>query len=324
MTSQLCHDSNCLSMIRSDSYWKERCYKCRKGGEVLCCNGCRNVAHLRCSTVPRVPDGEWYCDICKPPRHPPHPPQLQAQHQVQAPHPLQHQPQLQQPPAVLLPHPQPPPPPKRLRVLELFKGTGSLSSYCAAYPTQYRVTSLDISSDFEATETCDIREWNYGKYPRNHFDIIFASPPCEEYSMLKTRGERKIEEANEIVLCTLEIIDYFKPKVWFIENPATGLLPQQSFMQGLPYYDVDYCKYSNFGYRKRTRIWTNLEGFKPLKCNRDCGYIKDNKHINTFGGSSSSNLSLHDRIRVPQMLLHKLMWMSYRQIMGKPHIATRN
>ena len=30
-----------------------------------------------------------------------------------------------------------------------------------------------------------------------------------------------------------------------------------------PYYDVDYCMYSNWGYRKRTRIWTNLKGFEP-------------------------------------------------------------
>ena len=42
--------------------------------------------------------------------------------------------------------------------------------------------------------------------------------------LLKTTGVRKIDEANKIVLKTLEIIDYFKPKYWFIENPQTGLL----------------------------------------------------------------------------------------------------
>jgi hypothetical protein len=268
-------------MSRTDSFWNERCYKCKKGGEVICCDKCRNVVHLKCSTLDKVPVEKWFCDFCQPRVHSP----------------------------VLKP----------LKVLELFKGTGSLSSYCSKYPSKYVVTSLDISPEFEATETCDIKMWNYGKYPIHHFDIIFSSPPCEQYSMLKTRGERKIEEANEIVLCTLEIIDYFKPKVWFIENPATGLLKEQSFMQGLPYYDVDYCKYSDFGYRKRTRLWSNLKGFKPMKCNRDCGFIVDNKHVNTFG--SSSTISLYEKIRIPQMLLHKLMWMSYRNITGKINMS---
>ena len=55
-----------------------------------------------------------------------------------------------------------------------------------------------------------------------------------------------------------------------IENPQTGLLKEQDFMQGIPYSDVDYCKYG-MPYRKRTRIWNNLFGWvpKPL-CNKDC------------------------------------------------------
>jgi hypothetical protein len=28
-------------------------------------------------------------------------------------------------------------------------------------------------------------------------------------------------------------------------------------MQNLPYTDVDHCRYSDWGYKKRTRIWTN-------------------------------------------------------------------
>jgi hypothetical protein len=28
-------------------------------------------------------------------------------------------------------------------------------------------------------------------------------------------------------------------------------------MFNLPYTDVDYCRYSEWGYKKRTRIWTN-------------------------------------------------------------------
>ena len=30
-------------------------------------------------------------------------------------------------------------------------------------------------------------------------------------------------------------------------------------MRGIPYLDVDYCQYSNWGYRKPTRIWGSPE-----------------------------------------------------------------
>ena len=42
---------------------------------------------------------------------------------------------------------------------------------------------------------------------------------------------------------TIEIINYFNPSVWFIENLQTGLLKQQDFMKDFDYYDIDYCKY---------------------------------------------------------------------------------
>ena len=65
-----------------------------------------------------------------------------------------------------------------------------------------------------------------------------------------------------------EIIDYFKPQYYFIENPQTGKM--KTYITDLPYYDVDYCKYSDWGYQKRTRIWTNVINFKPKICKKDC------------------------------------------------------
>lgn len=150
-------------------------------------------------------------------------------------------------------------------VLDLFSGTGSVSKVVSELG--HTVVSLD--RDLPADIKTDIMEWNYKSLPSGIFDFIWASPPCTEYSKAKTTGIRKLDEANNIVKRTLEIIEYYKPKYYVLENPQTGLLKEQEFMKDLKYVDVDYCKYG-FSYRKRTRLWCNFDlQLQPL-CNRDC------------------------------------------------------
>jgi hypothetical protein len=98
--------------------------------------------------------------------------------------------------------------------------------------------------------------------------------------MALTTRPRNIENANEIVFKCLEIIEYLTPKYYIIENPQTGLLKGQSFMNGIPYIDIDYCKY-NMPYRKRTRIWSNIEWIAKPLCSKDCNYMNGNRHLRT-------------------------------------------
>jgi hypothetical protein len=167
------------------------------------------------------------------------------------------------------------------RLLELFSGTGSVGS--AFEDNGWDVTSLDCDRKAGATITCDIRTWDYKAYPTGHFDVVWASPCCTHYSIARTRGgPRDLVWADSLVLKTLEIIDYFKSRIWWIENPQTGLLKTRPFMQGLPYFDIDYCTYGGEGYRKRTRLWTNAPFVSRALCDKKtCPFVENGRHLKT-------------------------------------------
>ena len=173
------------------------------------------------------------------------------------------------------------------KLLELFSGTGSVGK--VARELGYEVVSLD--RDMEADIKIDIMDWNpINVYPPNYFDVIWASPPCTEYSRAKTTGIRDIEGANEVVQRTLDILEYFEPTYWLIENPQTGLLKDQLCMYGIPFKDVDYCRYG-LPYRKRTRIWNNVFSWEPKPlCNKNCNSMNETRtrHIQEAQRSGST------------------------------------
>ena len=145
----------------------------------------------------------------------------------------------------------------RLRMLDLFTGTGSVGEVFREHG--YEVTSLDKNKRDRPTIVTDIMKWKYWEYPPGYFHTIFAGVPCAEFSQAKTVQVRDLEKADKLVRKTLEIIRYLEPERWYIENPRTGKLKERECMQGIPYVDVDYCQFSNWGYQKPTRIWGSIE-----------------------------------------------------------------
>jgi site-specific DNA-cytosine methylase len=212
-----------------------------------------------------------------------------------------------------------------MRVLELFSGTGSVSKVCKELG--YEVFSLDLKG---ADINVDILNWNYKTYPVGHFDIIWASPPCDTFSQLrKIWYGRKLKCHTEIfskelemrdretiglpiLKKTEEIINYFQPALWFIENPKTGAMKQYI---DRPFFDVDYCMYGDFGYKKSTRIWSNKKDFNPLVCDGNCDNMIDGKHKLTMCASRKRNQDYirgggnnrNDRYRIPEKLIKSLL-----------------
>ena len=169
-----------------------------------------------------------------------------------------------------------------MRLLKLFSGIGSIGSVFRA--NGWEVISLNINPESNATITANILEWDYPVFPPHHFDCIWASPCCTHYSCARTKATvpRDLVGADELVLKALEIIQYYNPNTWFIENPQTGLLKSIPFMINLPFTDLDYRCYSDYGYRKRTRIWNNV-GLAGLLCegpNR-CPNMTGRRHNST-------------------------------------------
>ncbi len=201
-----------------------------------------------------------------------------------------------------------------INVLELFSGTGSIGKVCKQL--DWNVVSVDML--LPADHQVDIMEFNYKQYPKDHFDIVWASPPCTNYSHLKkcwygrmlqgsiyTKERNAIEqdEADKLVLKSFEIIDYFKPHLWFVENPQTGNLKKREIMKGIPFYDVDYCMYSDWGYKKRTRIWTNKQNWNNLMCDGSgaCG----NMIMNTTKHKLNSSKDVHTIGEKKTKMTHK-------------------
>jgi site-specific DNA-cytosine methylase len=183
-----------------------------------------------------------------------------------------------------------------MNVLELFSGTGSIKKVC----DKIGFTSVSVDMLLPADYQCDIMDFDYKQFPKDTFDIIWASPPCTSYSNLQScwLGRKKkdgiftkekmmkdMDEADKLILKTFEIINYFDPYLWFVENPQTGKLKDRKIMKNIPFYDVSYCMYSNWGYEKKTRIWTNKKNFNNLICDKSgkCGNMIDNNHKKVLG-----------------------------------------
>lgn len=160
-------------------------------------------------------------------------------------------------------------------LLSLFDGTGSI---CRPFvEAGWNVRRLDVDGRHGADIIVDIKNWDpvtewSGPAP----DVIFAGPPCENYSSARTYAKtpRDLKLADSLVRKTIDIIEYFhtiNPAMqYFVENPDSSMLWKRWVSHRL-YEDIEnhpmsvFVKLMNHGEGKKTCqnvTRANSEGFR--------------------------------------------------------------
>ena len=211
-------------------------------------------------------------------------------------------------------------------LLELFCGTKSIGKVFDA--NGFDVISVDMLEKFEPTICKNVLDLTpeaiIEKLPANSkIDVIWASPPCTQYSKLRTQGgPRDLAGADKIVMKVLDLVKYFDVP-FYMENPQTGLLKSRDVVKNIPFRILDYCQYADEDfpgrYRKRTAIWTNTDWIpkRPLCKPSDCKFCSDGKkHDHACqqrsrpGQKRSSTKQLY---RIPEAIPQELIDFNHRQ-----------
>jgi len=207
------------------------------------------------------------------------------------------------------------------QLLELFCGTKSISK--AFEQNGFKSTTLDNVKSFHPDICMNIFKWDYKELDPK-FDVIWASPPCQGFSVCKigmnwTKANQpktfKARQSVGMVERTLEIIDYFKPKYWFIENPV-GKLRVLPVVSGLPRATISYCQYGDTR-MKPTDIWgTFPKGFPIRKCKQG-----DKCHVSAPRGSHDGGTQglkdATERGRIPHDFCNLLAMKIKEELDGK-------
>src|SRR2546428_5538162 len=113
----------------------------------------------------------------------------------------------------------------RMRLLDLFCGMGGWSIGFLREGFQCQgLDIVDVGYPYEFIQM-DIRDCVKDAESPGFYDVIVASPPCTEFSILSrglaAMGKRhppEPEKGMELVKVTYELIQHFKPRFWLIEN----------------------------------------------------------------------------------------------------------
>lgn len=192
-----------------------------------------------------------------------------------------------------------------MNVLELFAGSRSIGKVAEEFGMN--VFSCDLIDFGGIDYVGDIREFDYSKVPFVP-DIIWASPPCTGFSVAaigrnwnhdKTPKTDTARLGIQLVEKTIEVIKYYNPEHFFIENPR-GMLRKMPIMEQFKRHTVTYCQYGDKR-MKPTDIWTNSNLWEPKPACKN----GDPCHVAAPRGSTTGTQGLkgaYERSKIPHNL----------------------
>lgn len=129
----------------------------------------------------------------------------------------------------------------------------------------YNTVSVDLKLGV------DIMTFDYKKY--NNVCFIIAHPPCTEFAVSGARWwankpKELLQQSITLVNKTLEIIDYHKPKVFFVENPIGRIskcVPRLNQLDKYIFNPYEFAGYSDESeaYSKKTVLYGKFNN--PIK-----------------------------------------------------------
>lgn len=197
-----------------------------------------------------------------------------------------------------------------MNVLELFAGSRSIGK--EAEKLGMNVFSSDLIEFNGINYPVSILDFDVSKVPFKP-DIIWASPPCTGFSVAaigrnwnhdKTPKTDSARLGILLVEKTIEIINYYNPTYWFIENPR-GMLRKMPIMERFKRNSVTYCQYGDER-MKPTDIWTNSSAWIPKPTCKN----GDSCHVSAPRGSSTGTQGLknaYERSKIPSELCFEIL-----------------
>lgn len=154
----------------------------------------------------------------------------------------------------------------------------------------WEVIQIDIQSGQ------DILTWEYKNIDRGRKVVIIAAQPCDNYAVCGARHFAKkdangeTEKSQLLVVKTKEIIDWFNPFAWVLENPKTRLHKMNQWIGQRPVFIFNPCDFAGWSpepdsdrYNKETWLFGKFNA--PVK-NRLEPFKKDSPIWSDFGGKS--------------------------------------
>ena len=188
------------------------------------------------------------------------------------------------------------------RLLSIFDYTGNWAKPWVDY--DYEVHTVDIKAppaeyqyDGRVAYAVDIFNWYYDVCRPDYFDIILAAPPCTDFALSGARhfaakdADGRTDKSIALVLKTLEIIEYFRPRVWALENPMSRIhkLVPQLGSPSLKFHPYEYGAWVDppEDRKKLTWLWGNftIPEKRPIPC-APCDKNGFTDWYNKVGGAS--------------------------------------